>query len=465
MRKFVRRDLVRNTLISARDLLVTAGPFIALALVLLAGAYFVLEPTPPKRVVLATGPDQSAYAAFGERYKAELKRQGIEVVLRPTPGTRENLRLLRSPKENVDIAFVQGGSSESTSRPEKPEAKAGAKAGATEEDVPLLSLGSLFYEPVWIFYREAAAQHVKPDKAFTQLAQFRGLKVNVGARGSGSPGLFTRLLEANLVDREEVIRSRLEPTPAVVALLGGEIDATVFVSAPESPLVQMLLQTPGIRTFEFPQAEAYARRRAFLSPVTLPRGVADIGRDVPPHDIPLLAATTSLVVREDTHPALQQLFVQAAARIHGGAGWIARAGQFPTARQSEFPLSREAERFYRTGPPVLQRYLPFWLANFVDRMWVALFSIVAVLIPLSRVVPPLYAFRIRSRVFRWYRDVREIEDQLGQPGVDRAELLARIGRLEARVERVPLPLAYTNELYDLRQHITLVRQRLTEAPQ
>ena len=453
MRKYLRRDLVRNTLVSARDLLVTAGPFLALALVLLAGAYFLLQPSPPKRVVLATGPEQSAYAEFGARYKAELKRQGIEVVLRPTPGSRENLRLLRNPKEDVDIAFVQGGSSE-ISPNDKPE-----PAG-----VPLLSLGSLFYEPVWIFYREAVAQNAKPDKVFTQLAQFRGLKVNVGARGSGSPGLFSRLLEANLVDREEVIRSRLEPTPAVVALLGGEIDATVFVSAPESPLVQMLLQTPGIRTFEFPQAEAYARRRAFLSPVILPRGVADLSRDVPPHDIPLLATTTSLVVREDTHPALQQLFVQAAARIHSGAGWIARAGQFPTARQSEFPLSREAERYYRTGPPALQRYLPFWVANFVDRMWVALFSIVAVLIPLSRVVPPLYAFRIRSRVFRWYRDIREIEDLLAQPGADRAELRARLDRLDAKVERVPLPLAYTNELYDLRQHITLVRQRLQETP-
>lgn len=445
------RHLVRNTLLSARDLAITAGPFVALALLLLGLAYFLLRPAPPRRVVLATGPAQSAFAAFGERYRDELKKHRIEVVLRPTPGSRENLRLLHDEKENVDLAFVQGGSSESA-QPRTPEQLAA--------EVPVVSLGSLFYEPVWIFYREAAARAAHKEPALTQLAQFRGMRVNVGARGSGSPGLFSRLLADNLLDRDEVSRSRLEPTPAVTALLGGEQDAIVLVSAPESPLVQMLLQTPGIRVFEFPQAEAYARRRAYLSPVTLPRGVADIARDVPSHDLPLLATTTSLVARQDTHPALQQLFVQAAARIHGGAGWVARAGQFPSSRQSEFPLAPEAERFYRTGPPALQRYLPFWAANLVDRMWVALVSILAALIPLSRVVPPLYAFRIRARVFRWYRDIREVEDALGRPGADRAALLERVDRLEAKVERIPMPLAYTGELYDLRQHITLVRERL-----
>jgi len=224
-----RMKRIRATLVSVRDLGITVGPFVALAAALLVGAYFVLKPTPPKRVVLATGPEQSAYAAFGERYKAELKLHGIAVELRATPGSRENLRLLRDQKQEVDIAFVQGGSSES----------ANAEKEAAE-GLPLLSLGSLFYEPVWIFYREQAGKSV-PEGMFTQLAQFRGLKVNVGARGSGSPGLFNRLLQDNLLDRDEVVRTRLDLTPAVVALLGGEIDVTVMVSAPESPLVQMLL--------------------------------------------------------------------------------------------------------------------------------------------------------------------------------------------------------------------------------
>jgi TRAP-type uncharacterized transport system substrate-binding protein len=447
------RHKVRDTLVSARDLMVTTGPFVLLALLLLVGAYFLLKPNPPRHVVLATGPDQGAYAQFGARYVAELKRHGITVTLRSTAGSRENLRLLLDPKEKVDVAFVQGGASE--------------PAGDEEDKAPkpLLSLGSLFLEPVWIFYRAELAKDMKPEPVLTQLAQFRGLKVNVGARGAGSSGVFSKLLAESLIDRKEVVRSNLEPTAAVVALLGGEIDALVFVSAPEAPLVQMLIQTPGIRTFEFLQAEAFARRRAFLSPVTLPRGVADLSRDVPPHDIPLLATTAALVVREGTHPALQQLFVQAATRIHGNAGWIARAGQFPSARQTEYPLSREAERFYRTGTPVLQRYMPFWLANLVERMWIVLISIIAVLIPLSRVLPPLYAFRIRSRVFRWYRDLREIEDAMSNESTSRGELIERLEKLDAKVERVVLPLAYTDSLYDLRAHIKLVRERLHAQPE
>ena len=444
--------VIRDTLLSARDLLFTAGPFIALTLALLAGAYYLLKPAPPKRVVLATGPEQSDFAEFGKRYVAELKRYGIEVVLRASPGSRENLRLLRDPKQEVQIAFVQGGSSESQRSPE-------------EEDgqLPLMSLGSMFYEPVWLFYRVEAAKKLNREGMIGDFSQLRGLRVNVGARGSGIPGMMNRLLRANLMERDDIQRSNLDLTPAVVALLGGELDALALVSAPESPLVQMLLQTPGIRLYEFAQAEAYARRYRFLSPVTLARGVVDLSRNVPPREIGLVAATCSLVAREDLHPALVQLFVQAASRIHGSGGWISHAGQFPTPLNTEFPLARDAERYYRTGPPLLQRYLPFWLANLIDRMWVALVSIMVVLIPLSRVVPPLYNFRIRSRIFRWYRDLRQIEDDIARASVPSAELLAKLEKLDAKCERIMVPLSHTDELYALRGHISLVRERLRQA--
>ncbi len=430
----------RETLVSARDLALAWGPFFLLGVLLLAGAYWLLDPTPPKRVVLATGPERSAYAEFGRRYAVELKRYGIAVELRPTAGSRDNLRLLRDPKERVDLAFVQGGSSERLRT---------AEEEAQEE--PLVSLGSLFYEPVWIFYRGKEVKGI-PD--------LKGRKVNVGARGSGTPGIMTRLLAANQLERDDIRRSNLGDTDAVVDLLAGKLDAVALVSAPESPFVQMLLQTPGVRLLEFGNAEAYARRYGYLSPVTLPRGVADLARDVPAHDVPLLATTTALVAREGTHPALLQLFVQAAGRVHGAPGWIARAGQFPSGANTEFPLAKEAERFYRGGPPLLQRYLPFWLANLVDRMWVALFSIVAVLIPLSRLLPPLYQFRVRSRIFRWYRNLRLIEAQVGEEERSRADLLASLEKLENRVAAVHVPLSYADELYRLRQHIALVRARL-----
>ncbi len=427
--------LVRVALVSVRDLAVTAGPFILIAVVLLIAAYFVLDPAPPRRVVLATGPEGSAYAEFGKRYAAELARYGIEVMLKPSAGARENLRLLRDLKEHVDLGFVQGGSGEDESA----------------QAAQLVSLGSVNYEPVWIFRRGRPLQ---------RLIDLRGLRVNTGLRGSGTPGITRRLLEANLVDRDELQRESLAETPAVVALLEGKLDAAVLVSPPESPMVQMLLQTPGVHLYEYAHAEAYSRRFPYLVPVTLPRGVVDLSRDVPREDITLIATTTALVSREDTHPALMQLFVQAASRIHGRPGWIARAGEFPNDRAGEYPLAKEAQRFYQSGPPLLQRYLPFWLANLVDRMWVALFSIVAVLIPLSRLLPPLYEFRVRSRIFRWYRYLRQIESDLQEKHADREELLAALDKLERRAFAVTVPLSYADELYALRQHIELVRARL-----
>jgi TRAP-type uncharacterized transport system substrate-binding protein len=446
--------IIRVALVSVRDLMLTAGPFILITLALLIAAYVVLDPTPPRHVILATGPEQSAYDRFGELYKVELKRHGIEVELRRTMGSLQNRRLLRDSKERVDVAFVQGGSNDA------PQQQGNNNKKAEMED--LVSLGTVFFDPVWIFYRAESAKTLNKQAALTAIPQLRGWRVNVGIRGSGTPGIMNKILTANAVERDELKRSFLDETSAVVSLLEGNLDAAVLVSAPESPMVQMLLQTPGIKLYEYPQAESYARRYTFLTPVLLPRGVADLARDVPPKDMTLVATTTSLLARDDIHPALVQLFVQAASRIHSAPNWIARGGFFPNAQHSEFDLAKDAARYYQSGPPLLQRYLPFWLANLVDRMWVALFSIVAVLIPLSRLVPPLYEFRIRSRIFRWYRNLRQIEIDHANRDKTPQELLAALEKLEARVATIAVPLSYTDEVYQLRGHIALVRERLNK---
>lgn len=448
---------LRHTLLSMRDLLATAGPFILLALALLFVAYKVLDPNPPKKVVLATGADQGAYAEFGKRYAAALKAHGITVELRPTAGAAENLALLRDENSGVDLAFVQGGA----------DVEYASTADYEAANAGLVSLGSLFHEPVWLFYREESAQRAfgKPQmESLADMARPGGWKLNIGAPGSGVPNLVKRLLEANRIDTGALQLAQNPSTPAVVALLAGEIDALVFASAPESPLVQMLLQTPGVKLFDFPQAEAYSRRFPFLSPVTLPRGVVDLARDMPPANIRMIAPTATLVARDSLHPALVQLFVQAARQIHGAPGWFQRKGAFPSVENTERPLAAEAERFYRSGPPLLQRYLPFWIANLIDRMWVVMVSIIAILIPLSRVVPPLYEFRVRSRIFRWYGQLRRLEDDAGQRPL--ADLLAELNTLEDRAGHISVPLSYADELYALRSHIHMVRKRLQgQAPQ
>lgn len=434
---------VRSTVVSVRDLLISAGPVAVLAVALLVLAYLWLKPTPPRTVRLATGPAQSAYEEFGKRYKAALARNGIEVVLVPSAGSVANERLLREDK--ADMAFVQGGTGD--------DARRGNEAG-------LQSLGSLFLEPVWLFYREDAAKKKSPDGTLSSLTQLQGLRLNTGSRGSGVPRMVRRLLEANHIDRETIAISQLEETPAVAALLNGELDAVVIASAPESLMVQMLLQTPGVKLMDFAQSEAYSRRFGFLTPVVLPRGIVDLAADVPPQPVRLVATTTALLTREETHPALVQLFAQAARTIHSPAGWFNGARAFPSIQQSEYPISREAERAIQGGMPFLQRYLPFWLANLVERMWLALGIIIAVLLPLSRIVPPLYAFRIRSRVFRWYAQLRAIEDRVGEEPAQREELLRELDALEQRVTQVMVPLSYADELYALRGNIQLVRRKL-----
>ena len=441
---------LRHTLLSARDLLVTVGPFILIAVLLLALAYKVLDPTPPTRVVLATGSEQGAYAEFGKRYASRLKAYGVDVELRYTQGAAENLALLRDPNSGVDIAFVQGGADEQLA----------ARAEDAEAD-GLSSLGSLFYEPVWLFYRDDSAQRLLKGEALTSLTQLAGWKLNIGPPGSGGPNLMKKLLDANGVPMTGISLLDQPQTSAVMGLLAGEMDALVFASAPESLMVQMLLQTPGIKLFNFAQAEAYSRRFPFMSPVLLPRGVVDLARDIPPADVRLVAPTATLVARDTVHPALVQLFVQAARQIHGEAGWFQRKGEFPSGVNTERPLAKEADRFYRNGTPFLQRYLPFWLANLIDRMWPVLLSIVAILIPLSRLLPPLYEFRIRSRIFRWYGQLREIETAVGQRPA--ADLNRALDDIEAHLEQVSVPLSYADELYSLRGHINMVRDRVRPA--
>ncbi len=435
--------ILKFTQFSVRDLIVAAAPTLLAIAGVCALAYFLVDPSPPRHVVLSTGQENSAYEQIGKKYAAALARHGVKVTLLQSAGSGENLRRLKSGA--VDIAFVQSGSTD--------------EAAAEREG--LVSLGSLFTEPLWLFLRETKG------KPITKLTELKGKKINFGPEGAGSPRLFKQVLALNGIEPEEVIRSALANTPATVELLEGRIDGLVFTSAPEAPLIQMLLQTPGIQLFNFDQAEAYARKLPFLSHVVLPRGIVDLGRDLPPEDYNLIAPTATLVARESLHPALIDLFVQAAAAIHSGAGWFQQQGQFPSARYTEIPVAAEAAKFYKDGPPFLQRYMSFWLANFFDRMWVLVLGLGALILPLSKVVPPLYVWRIRSRVYRWYGQLRTVEQALEDAqslGAQRMEIyaaqLVRLNEIEEMVNQISIPLSFADGLYGLRSHINFVRERV-----
>ena len=431
---------IRYTLLSLRDLAVSFGPFIVLAVALLALAYWWLDPNPPKRVTLATGPAQSAYEEFGKRYAKALKVDGITVELITTEGSAANLQLLRDGK--VNLGFVQGGTSDYTD---------------TDKE-NLESLGSLFLEPLWLFYREEAARKMTATAVLSSLTQLRGMTINTGTPGSGVPSLMGKLFESNRVDLASLKITSLEQTPATMAFLAGEIDAIVFASAPESLMVQMLLQTPGVKLMNFAQSDAYSRRFDFLSATRLPRGVVDLAANIPPDDVRLVGPTTALVSSGSTHPALLQLFALAGNSMHGGAGWFKRARAYPNIENNELPIAKEAERAIKNGPPLMQRYLPFWQANLIERMWLALSIILALMLPLSRILPPLYTFRVRSRIFKWYGQLRDIEQRVEHQ--DSQVLLTELQALEGRVEKVNVPLSYTDELYALRSNIVLVRKKL-----
>ena len=432
------------SLVSLRDLVVAFGPTVLAVLAALLLAWWWVDPAPPRSLRLAGGQENSAYEQFGKQYAALLARDDITVALQPSLGSQENLQRLLAGE--ADIAFVQSGSTDADAAGEDAIDRAG-----------LISLGSLFTEPVWLF--------VRAETGVRQLTDLRGKRINLGPEGTGVPRLLRQVLDANGIAPKELQIGDLADTPATVELLAGRIDGLVFSSAPEAPLIQMLLQTPGIRLFDFSQAEAYTRRLPFLTHVVLPRGIVDLGRNIPAQDYHLIAPTATLVAREELHPALVGQLVKAATTIHGGAGWFQQQGQFPSPRYTEIPVAPEAARYYRDGPPFLQRYLSFWLANLAERLWIVVVALTALLIPLSRIVPPIYVWRVRSRVYRWYGELRAIEqafeDAGAQPGQPiRTELGRRLDGLEDRVNHISVPLAYADELYRLRSHIHLVRERI-----
>jgi hypothetical protein len=422
--------------LSLRDLAVTAGPALLLVVAGFWIAYQFVEPAPPRHLVISTGLPDGAYHGFAKRYAEILARSGIELRIRQSGGSIDNLGRLKDEDSGVDAAFVQAGIAQE------------------DHDSELVSLGNVCYEPAWVFYRGS--------QVVDRLAQLKGKRIAIGGEASGTQLLSLQLLLASGFETDTAGLRAVGGEAAETALKDGEVDAVLFVAAAEAEGVQRLLRRPGVRLMNFAQAEAYTRRLPFLSVVTLPRGGVDLVTDNPQRDSMLLAPTAHLVVRRSRQPALASLLAQALAEVHGKPGQLHRAGEFPSFRDQDFPHSAEAARYYKSGPPFLQRYLPFWAAIFVDRLVVMLIPLIALLIPASRIVPTLYSWRIRSRIYRWYGELKYLERDIHQHfSAERvAEFMERLDRIEEQANARQTPLAFTNEVYILREHVNLVRGAL-----
>ena len=411
------------------------APAILAIVIAFVAAYQFVDPAPPRQINFATGSTTGAYHLFGQAYKDILARNGIELILRNTAGSVENLGLLVSGQ--VDVAFVQGGT-----------------AAAVDGTDTLVSLGSLYFEPLWLFYRV--------DAPIERLTDLHTRRVGVGKQGSGSHAVAMQLLNDNRIDAKVAELVELSTKDAIRALRAGGIDAVFAVASPRSPVIKELLGAPDIGLMSFERAEAYSRTHRFLSSVVLPQGVVSFVDNVPPEDVVLLAPAANLVAGDDLHPALISLLLQAATEVHGDGGIFEELRQFPSSAYLELPIDDEAARYLHSGPPFLQRYLPFWAAVLVDRLLVMLLPIVALMIPLFRIMPPMFRWRIRSRIYRWYRELLAIDPVVHHDdnGVTLETRLEELNRIEQEVAKVDVPMSYADQLYHLRLHIDLVREKL-----
>ena len=412
---------------------------------LIATYMLFVEPPPPRKIVIASGGQNGAYFRFAQKYAGDLQKEGLLVEVRETAGSVENLRLLGEEGSGVTVAIVQSGV-------------------ASAEDLKRFdALGSMYHEPLWVFYRG--------EKRLERLAQLAGKRIGVGPPGSGTHAIARQLLAVNgLIESRlsnEDSRAKLvedNVASAATALQKGELDAAFFVAAFEADYIQRLLNDQGVQLLNFDQHEAYHRRFRFMAPITLPAGMVNLGQNIPDHDVSLLAPTAMLVVRKNFHPALIPLLLATATRVHGGGDELSHPGEFPAESFCDFPVSEYAQRFYKSGQPVLQRLLPFWLASLVDRAKVMLIPVIMLMMPLVRVAPPLMRWRTRRKIYLWYSDLRDIDQRLlaGLTGPEMDQELARLKEIEHQVAHVDVPLSYMEEFYHLRLHLGMLQQHLIE---
>jgi len=423
----------------SRDVLVVAVPAVALVALTFYVASRYIQPAPPDHLVMATGVSGGAYHKYGEQYKEHLKQFGVDLELRQTQGAAENFALLRDGR--VDIALVQGGVA-------KP-------LPDVNGEPPVVSLGALYYEAMWVFLRADQPQ-------VDTLAGLRGRRLAIGADGSGTRALALQLLRDSGIEGIRTAFLPLGGAEMLQALDAGEVDVVFQVAGVEAPIVGELLHRRDLKPMSFAHAAAYSRRTSNLTALTVPRGVVDIADDLPPGDLAVVATTANLLARNEVHPALIYLLLDTATEVNSGHARLSEARTFPNPRAQDLPIAEEAQRYYKSGKPFLKAYLPYWAANFVDRMLILLIPIVGVLIPVIKLAPLAYTHRLKSRIGRWYAQLGAVESEMtSQLDATRTDqYLSRLDAIEAEVNATSMPNWLSEQVYLLRAAIDLVRERL-----
>jgi TRAP-type uncharacterized transport system substrate-binding protein len=409
---------------------------------------WLIGPSCPRRLAIATGSKEGAYFAFAQRYGEILARDGVTLEIRSTAGSVENRDLLTSNAEEVSLAIIQGGVAETK-----------LEGGQLE------SLASLYLEPVWVFYRG--------DALLDRLTGLRGKRIAVDRTGSGTRALALRLLEENDVATEADRRASGTTlvdwggNRASQALQAGEIDAAFFVISPQSPIVRQLLEADGVQLLSFRRAAAYQRKYPYLSSVTLSEGMLDLKNNVPSRDIVLLAPAANLVCRSHLHDALVPLVLDAVTQVHEQGGFMEEQGAFPTLRYIEYPVNARARRYFKSGRPLFYRILPFRLAVWLDQVKLILLPLFTLLLPLLKAAPPIYRWSIRSKIYRWYRVLREVDLKVKQsdPDTDFAPDIVKLRTLDDELSEVSVPLSYMEEFYNLRLHVAYLLEKVQDRQQ
>jgi len=421
------KRLMRGTLM---EKLGVFGPALAILIAGFAVAGNFVKPAPPDSLTIASGGPDGAYYGYAQKFRAILAREGAELDIKVTSGSVQNLAMLRAGE--VDAAFLQSGI-----------------ANPMPDDA-LISLGSLYFEPLWVFHRAG----VRIDL----LSNLKGKTVAIGGVGSGTRRFVEPLLARNGIDRTNTKIVDRGGKPAADALRRGEVDAAFYIASAESPVIRALVQDPAFELLDFKRAEAYTRHYLYMSKVTLPRGMVSFTEDVPRKDKTLVAAAATMVVHENLHPALRTLLLRASSEIFESGGFFENPGQFPSAKYVDFPLSDKARRYIVDGPSLLDRYLPYWVADMIVRLSILLLPLITLMIPLMRIVPPLYKWRMRSRIVRWYKDMVKVEEQVrnAETAEEREAAFARLEEVDEEVSQVKVPVGYRDMHYTLRFHIDLM---------